>query len=149
FEDTALARAWRSAGFQGLCLDGQQVVRVRMYESLGGIWRGFLKNAYPAFRHELSFWLFLTFHALIFLLPFLAIGGLATLGRISGFAVGAALWALLGRALLAARFRYSFWSIFLHPLAECGLIAVALASRLQCRRGGVEWKGRVYRSRTP
>ncbi|MBM4156350.1 MAG: hypothetical protein FJ221_15170 [Lentisphaerae bacterium] len=59
FEDTTLARAWRAAGRSGLCVDGQDVVRVRMYDSLEAIWAGFQKNVYPAFRHEASFWLFL------------------------------------------------------------------------------------------
>ena len=70
FEDTALARAWRAAGRRGLCLDGQDVVKVRMYDSLGAIWNGFQKNVYPAFRHEISFWLFLAFHFMFFVLPF-------------------------------------------------------------------------------
>ena len=38
FEDTVLARAWRKAGQTRFCMDGQDVVRVRMYDSLSGIW---------------------------------------------------------------------------------------------------------------
>lgn len=148
FEDTALARAWRGAGRKGVCLDGQAVVRVRMYDSLGAIWKGFQKNAYPAFRHESSFWLFLAFHALIFVLPFIAAGFHAAAGRFVWPVWGAAAAGLAGRALQAARFGYPFGSVLLHPIAECGLIAVALASWIKCRAGaGIEWKGRIYRGR--
>lgn len=142
FEDTALARAWRARGEKGICLDGQDVVRVRMYDSLAGIWAGFQKNSYPAFRHEISFWLFLLFHAGLFVLPF----GLAIWSRL---ALAAAGLVVLMRLAQAVRFRYPFWPAFLHPVAELGLLAVALRSWYRCRLGGgVEWKGRSYRGRS-
>jgi glycosyltransferase involved in cell wall biosynthesis len=50
FEDTCLARVWRQSGRQGVCLDGQDLAEVRMYDSLDGIFRGFQKNFYPAFK---------------------------------------------------------------------------------------------------
>ena len=53
-----------------MCLDGQGVVGVRMYSSLAGIWSGFQKNFFPAFRRESSFWGFLLLHATMFLAPF-------------------------------------------------------------------------------
>ncbi|MBN1267990.1 MAG: glycosyltransferase [Kiritimatiellae bacterium] len=149
FEDTALARAWRAAGLRGLCLDGQDVVKVRMYNSLGAIWTGFQKNAYPAFRHETSFWLFLAFHFVFFVLPFAVAPAQAAAGVVSVPAWGAVAAVLLSRAVQARRFRYPFWSVFLHPLAECALIAVALTSWYKCHAGaGIDWKGRTYRGRT-
>src|SRR5262245_10923498 len=39
FEDTRLARLWRMRGERGLCLDGQDMVQVRMYSSFDEIWR--------------------------------------------------------------------------------------------------------------
>lgn len=149
FEDTALARAWRAAGQKGLCLDGQDVVRVRMYESLRGIWVGFLKNAYPAFRHEVSFWLFLGFHFTVFVLPFVLAPLQAAAGVFSLPGWGAVLFVLLGRAAQARRFGYPLWPVFLHPVAELALIAVALTSWLKCHASsGIEWKGRTYRGRS-
>lgn len=146
FEDTALARAWRAAGLRGLCLDGQDVVKVRMYSSLAAIWTGFQKNAYPAFRHETSFWLFLAFHFVFFVLPFAGALAQAAAGGWAPAAWGAAAAALLSRVAQARRFGYPYWSILLHPLAECALLAVALTSWSKCRSGrGITWKGRVYR----
>ncbi|MFA6240265.1 MAG: glycosyltransferase family 2 protein, partial [Candidatus Hydrogenedentales bacterium] len=40
-EDLRLARTWRARGEWGHCLDGQDVVHVRMYTNFGAIWRGF------------------------------------------------------------------------------------------------------------
>lgn len=143
FEDTALARAWRAAGESGLCLDGQYVVRVRMYDSFAGIWKGFQKNIYPAFKHDISFWLFLLFHFVVFLLPFAAVWAFT-----SPWVWGAAACVLAMRAVQALRFDYPAWSVLLHPAAEVAMIAQALTSWYKCRaHRGIEWKGRTYRGR--
>lgn len=139
FEDTRLAQEWRAHGERALCLDGQDVVHVRMYSGFREIWQGFGKNFYPAFRHGASFWLFLLLHAAVFLWPFLR-GDIVTVS----FVLGA-------RLLLALRFRQpagqKFWSVILHPLGEAVLLALALSSWWQWRSGqGVVWKGRVVRT---
>ncbi len=133
FEDTRLAQWWRENDERSLCLDGQDVVHVRMYASFPEIWRGFQKNFFPAFRHETTFWIFLAFHFAVFLAPFL-IGNWVAMGVV-----------LTLRLLLAIRFSQPWWSVLLHPLAELVLLALGLSSWWQCRSGqGVAWKGRVY-----
>jgi chlorobactene glucosyltransferase len=135
FEDTRLAQLWRRRNARGLCLDGQEIVRVRMYASFGEIWRGFQKNFFPAFRREISFWLFLALHAVVFLSPFLLLP----------VAPWAALAILLIRFALALRFRHPLVTVLLHPLAEVILIAIGLSSWRRCKSGrGVAWKGREY-----
>ena len=143
FEDVRLAQLWRARGERGLCLDGQEVVSVRMYSSPGEIWSGFQKNCFLAFRRELSFWAFLALHGVVFLAPFLA------LAWIRAWPVWLAAGSVLGmRALLALRFRYPWWSVLLHPLGEMVLIAIGLSSWWRCKSGrGVEWKGRQYYAR--
>lgn len=134
FEDTALAREWRRRGEQSLCLDGQAVVRKRMYENRGEIWKGFHKNFYPAFRRKSSFWTFLLLHAFGFLGPFVTLN------------LPAAGCVVAMRLLLALRFRHPLWSVLLHPAAEVFLVALGLSSWWRYRHGsGVEWKGRRYR----
>jgi glycosyltransferase involved in cell wall biosynthesis len=140
FEDSRLAQAWRAAGERSLCLDGQSIVRVRMYDTASGIWRGFQKNCYPAFRHDASFWAFLALHALAFVVPavllFLAPSALVVAALAGG---------VLARVLLAARFRHPFWSTWLQPVVTLALLAIGLASRWRFRgSSGVEWKGRRY-----
>ncbi|MGE0882102.1 MAG: glycosyltransferase family 2 protein [Blastocatellales bacterium] len=140
FEDTRLAQLWRERGRRGLCLDGQEVVRVRMYSSFDEIWLGFQKNFFPAFKHEATFWSFLAFHLTIFLLPFIwAIYQ-------PGFRIAlAALIVLLIRLVLCLRFRQPVWAVLLHPIAEAILIALGFSSWRRCKTGqGVAWKGREY-----
>ena len=154
FEDVRLARAWRERGQRSLCLDGSAVVGVRMYRSFGEIWRGFQKNFYPAFRRARSFWLFLALHVFVMLLPFalavIAFAAPAAWGFTRtwawGFAAAAACVVLM-RAALALRFKQPWWTVALHPLGECVLVALGLSSWWRCRSGrGVEWKGRRYRA---
>ena len=146
FEDVRLAQLWRARGETSLCLDGQDVVRVRMYNSLADIWRGFQKNFYPAFRRPASFWLFIALHLIVFLLPFV----LAPLVHAQLFSLimfVAAACVLMTRAVLAVRFKHSLWSVLLHPLGEAILIALGVSSWWRCRSGrGVVWKGRRYRA---
>jgi chlorobactene glucosyltransferase len=146
FEDVRLAQAWRAGGLKSLCLDGRSVVSVRMYRSLAGIWRGFEKNFFPAFRSARSFWAFLALHFSVFLLPFALLPFAATAaGGAWLFAAAACVYAT--RIALALRFRHPWWSAPLHPLAETVLLALGVSSWLRCKTGrGVEWKGRRYRA---
>ncbi|HEU4508106.1 MAG TPA: glycosyltransferase [Pyrinomonadaceae bacterium] len=138
FEDTRLAQVWRECAERSLCLDGQDMLRVRMYNSFGEIWRGFQKNFFPAFRGARSFWLFIALHFSVFLLPFL----LLPLAPVFIFPV---LCVLLMRLALVLRFKHPLWSVLLHPLSESVLLALGISSWLHYRRGrGVEWKGRRY-----
>ncbi|MBM32415.1 MAG: hypothetical protein CL764_06125, partial [Chloroflexi bacterium] len=69
FEDTLLARKWRASGYKSICINGMNIIQVRMYESLSEIWKGFEKNAFLAFKNPLNFFLFQILHILIFNLP--------------------------------------------------------------------------------
>lgn len=145
FEDTALARRWRELGERGLGLDGSEIVRVRMYDGLGAIWQGFQKNFYPGFRSKAVFWIFLSLHFALYLLPFLALP-FAGSGPGGGAVLGAALLVLGMRLLLAIRFGDPVWSFLLHPVAESFLLAVGIRSWWRWSHGGVDWKGRTYSS---
>jgi glycosyltransferase involved in cell wall biosynthesis len=140
FEDTRLAQLWRKRGERSLGLDGQDVVRVRMYQTFSEIWAGFQKNFYPAFQRESSFWAFWWLHAAVYWAPF----GLAL--WTGSFAYGLAAGAVLSlRLLLALRFRHPLWAVLLHPLGETLLLALGLSSWWRCKSGrGVTWKGREY-----
>lgn len=145
FEDTRLAQHWRAKGHRSLCLDGTGTVRVRMYDSLSGIWSGFRKNLFPAFRGQVGFWMFMLLHGAVFLAPF-ALAFLILDGSTAGMVfAGAATAVLAARLLLALRFGHPFWSALLHPLGEMFLLAIGIASWWRVVTGrGVEWKGRRY-----
>ena len=144
FEDTAIARMWRRNGERSLCLDGQDVVRVRMYSTLGEIWRGFMKNFYPGFRTQTMFWLFLIFHFSLFFLPFVAAP--FVVDNILGAAlITAAVSVLMDRIVLALRFHEQIRFAFLHPIAQLFVIALGIASWWNWSFGpGVRWKDRSY-----
>jgi chlorobactene glucosyltransferase len=140
FEDTELARLWRSKGERSLCLDGQAVVRVRMYTSLSEIWRGFEKNFYPAFRRETSFWIFWFYHFSVFLAPFLVLAYSSSIN-----AAIAAACVLSARLVLSLSFRHPALTVLAHPVGELILLGIGLSSWLRCKSGkGVIWKGREY-----
>lgn len=142
FEDTRIAQLWRENKFNGLCLDGQELVSLRMYNSGQEIWHGFQKNFYLAFTHSVNFWLFLCFHLVIFLLPFIYFIFAPTL-KIFLLVVGI----LAMRLLLALKFKQSLISILFHPFAEIFLLMLGISSWWRCRTGkGVNWKGRAYQT---
>lgn len=144
FEDVKLAQRWRARGERSLCLDGQDVVRVRMYHTFAEIWNGFQKNFFPAFKRESTFWMFILLHVSVFLLPFL-LAPFASLFTGGWLLWLAALCVLAMRAALALRFKHPLWSILLQPVSEVVLIALGLYSYWRCKTGrGVAWKGRSY-----
>ncbi len=145
FEDTRFAQAWRMSGRRGLCVDGQEWVRIRMYDSFLSIWRGFSKNLGPAFRRRTSLALFLVFHFVIGILPFVALGRAALAGRSLVGPTMAVAGALTMRLAQVIRFRYPWWSALLHPFAVGTMLVLAVVSRIRYESGGVEWKGRRYR----
>lgn len=142
FEDTRFAQLWRSSSRNGICLDGQDVISLRMYSGFAEIWRGFQKNFFPAFRHECNFWLFLFFHFATFLFPIVLLTNVQ-----SSRVFIACLNIFLIRLSLAIRFQHPLISVLLHPFGEILLIILGLSSWWRCKLGkGVVWKGREYQS---
>jgi hypothetical protein len=145
FEDARLAQHWRRNGERSLCVDGQALIRVRMYTELSEIWEGFEKNIYPSCGTQLRFWTWLGLRFAFFQLPlvfapFYALYGTPHAGLWLAFAS-----VILQRLLLTLYFRQALWPVLLHPLAEAGVLAVSLSSWWRMVSGrGVTWKGRTY-----
>lgn len=140
FEDTRIAQLWRADQRTGLCLDGQDIVTLRMYSSFTEIWYGFQKNFFPAFSYEYNFWLFLLVHISVFLCPFILF--VTYSNPLLAFTL---LLVLMTRTTLLIRFRQSFFSLIFHPLGELLLVILGLSSWWRCKSGkGVVWKGRAY-----
>ncbi len=138
-------RAVRRAGLRTDLYDGTESVSCRMYRGFGETWRGFAKNAYEGLG-SLGLLLFITvYHALGQVLPWIVLALAAVTVQWStgaSLAAGAILCALVGRALLAARFRQSWWNIPLHLPSILMLSAVQWRSLWLDRTGRRSWKGR-------
>ena len=146
FEDARLAQHFRRSGERALCVDGQDLIRVRMYTRFAEIWEGFEKNTYPACGTHLRFFTFMALRCMFFQLPLI----LAPLAALNG-EPQASLWAAFGsvmlqRLMLTLYFRQPVWSVVFHPLAEAGVFAVSMSSWWRMTTGqGVTWKGRTYK----
>jgi chlorobactene glucosyltransferase len=146
-EDVALGRAVAGRTGEGLRLFNCEALRFsscRMYRNFGEVWEGFTKNTWPAFegRHAM-FVFFGTMHAAAYLLPFVHV--FTHRGRPSYPLVIAELAIIvLIRLLLTVRFRTSWLSVALHPVAELLALSIGLNSWRLAGRKGVTWKGRRY-----
>jgi chlorobactene glucosyltransferase len=142
-EDVALGRLVAERTQDGLRLigrDGTRLIRCRMYTSLFEVWEGFSKNARPLFEGGSGTFLFwVIFQTSVAIVPFFV----WPFGRIPAMLLAIFL-ILLVRALTALRFKTSWLSVLLHPLAYLFCLAIALNSCRLLATAGVTWKGRVY-----
>tara|TARA_A100001037_G_C15115991_1_gene621410 strand:+ start:654 stop:1808 length:1155 start_codon:yes stop_codon:yes gene_type:complete len=145
FEDTALARSWRSDGQNSQVMDGSRLVSVRMYSSLSAVWNGFSKSYYPAFENDVSFLLFQSYLALGFILLPLIICCAVIAGFIENINLLLAALSLAPRAIVAIMFGHSLWSVLLHPVSVMAMLVLGTQSWWRYAHGsGVAWKGRQY-----
>ncbi len=151
-EDYRLAQRAKDGGYRMRLVDGRRGLEVRMYTSLREIWEGWSKNAFAGMDFSLYKILRSTVGLLLLLvLPYILLGwgllGLATGHYGLLLPVSAVLciliWARLGSAhsLLGGKAHYAL----LTPVGALAIAAVLLNSAYRYRRrGGVEWKGRLY-----
>ena len=151
-EDVALGRAVAARIGEGLRLfncDALRFSTCRMYRSLGEVWEGFTKNLWPAFEGRLPLFCFIgATQVCAYLAPcFLFLIKWNSACRPWLLAEVALIFTI--RVLLTIRYRTSWLSCLLHPLAELLGIAIALNSWRLAGRRGVLWKGRRYTTGSP
>ncbi len=150
-DDIWLARLAKRVGGRVLCGVGVDLVRLRMYRGLREIFAGFSKNLYPGFGRSIPLLLLAGAFSVVQLLvaPSILLASLSGL-QVSPTALGRA--AAATAILLACRIgtdlrlrRNPIWA-FTFPLEVVALIAMTANSAANYHlRGGVEWRGRVYR----
>jgi chlorobactene glucosyltransferase len=155
-DDRDLARVVKSCGFRLHLADGRELVRTRMYQGLGEIWRGWRKNAFLGTRGGLAFMLVqligLPMVSVVpFLLPLLAL--LPRTRRGEGIspkeARTAAVLELLPllsyRLWLNTQLRVPWRYALLHPVAGLLFEGILAQSSWRVLMGtGVDWRGRRY-----
>ena len=145
FEDTELAKKWRSNNQVSACINGLNIINVRMYTNFKDIWLGFEKNSYPAFKNDLFFFIFQIFNFLFFSFPviFMSLHLLKVYDNYLLFLSG--LLILFLRILLSVKFRHPIWSSFFHIVAETVFLLISLSSFIKYNFfGGIKWKSRKY-----
>ena len=150
-DDMALCRVVKRHGHTVVFADGFHVATCRMYRGAKEVWEGFSKNIYQG----LGAWipglvLVLALYTLAFVLPYLVLPLGVWLGQpdLWHLALLCVAMNLTLRALLAIRFDHPpLESVVLHPVAVCGLMAIAINSALWHWRGAVAWSGRTYDTR--
>ena len=152
-EDYSLARLLKRAGMRLRFVTAQDVLGVRMYSSLGEIWRGWRKNFYTV-SERYMLWkaatrivLMLTFLVLPFAV--LAYGVIVALTNplnpflISGAFMSFLLW--LGIIILDRSIDIPAGYGLLFPIAILIYIGIGIDSTVRGSLGyGFSWKGRVY-----
>lgn len=148
-EDIKFAQMVKARGHRLVYGDGSRIYRVRMYESLAGIWAGFSKNLFSAMGRSPVFlvvWSLFLYTTQIQPFLFLALA-LVTRDFSVGlfyFPLAHAVVAVGIRIGIALRFRHRahLWTL---PLGWAIVIAMAHNSAFLALSGrGHTWKGRTY-----
>jgi len=150
-EDVALARLVKRSGCKIFFRYAPDAVRTRMYRSFAQLREGWTKNLALLFPRALSL-------ALLRMAEFLLIVGnlsAAIWAKLSGrpsIALQTALLTIILSGWFAMRIRKAHFSVGSSLVATLGLPVFSYLlqkSALLNAKGGIVWKGRVYRSSTP
>jgi chlorobactene glucosyltransferase len=145
FEDTELAKKWRLKDEMSVCINGVNIIRVRMYDSFKNIWLGFEKNSYPAFKNNFYFFIFHIFNFIFFSLPiiFIPLHILKINENIYLFLSGLLIQLL--RLGFSLKFKHPLWSSIFHLFSEIIFLLISLSSFIKYNfLGGIKWKSRKY-----
>ena len=145
FEDTTLAKLWRSNNEKTLLINGKNIVSTRMYNNTNEIWNGFSKNFYPAFNNDLKFFLFIAFFLFSFVIFPILIILLSSIKIISIFLIFITIVPLILRLIIDIKFSNTLFSAIFYPIPIIFMFLLGLNSRNQFLKNGVEWKGRKYK----
>jgi len=151
-EDIVMGKRIKRFGLKQLMLDGGEMVYCRMYNSLKGVWRGFSKSLFAAFKFKLPPLVFVivTVDAL-FLAPFLFLTWVIINGNFIGIniflLITQVLLIFIIKALMSHRFKYSYLDVLIHPISMFHINMIAIYSIFLHVKGiGVIWKGRRYQT---
>jgi chlorobactene glucosyltransferase len=147
-EDLELARRFKSDGrYRTALVNGNGLVRVRMYHSFGELWQGFVKNFWVGARDQ-GVLAALGITLLACVAPITPIAIVVALVMQSETAAAALALAMLSAIIGASPGmrrlglgRSSSWCL---PIGITLVVAVFLTSIVAHARGGVTWRGRRY-----
>jgi chlorobactene glucosyltransferase len=147
-EDLELARRFKADGrFRTALVNGNGLVRVRMYQSFHELWQGFVKNFWVGARGQ---GLFAAIGILLLacvapLTPLALVVALVAHAQTAAAALLLAmLCAIVGASPGMRRLGLGSSSSWCLPIGITLVVAIFLTSIVQHARGGVIWRGRRY-----
>ena len=145
FEDTRLARIFRQRGEKNYCINGSNIISVKMYDSFKSIWAGFKKNYYPSFSKDSSFFLFQTIFITSYFLAPIIYSVSYFLNYKQNLSIILFCLNFVPIILIKFKFKYNFLSIFTHPFGILVMIILGISSFTSMKFGkGLDWKERKY-----
>lgn len=156
-EDLTLARKLKGAGFRLSYLKGIELQRLRMYTSLGEIWKGWGKNFHTAVGGKLPLAvvgaaaLFVMFVLPWILTPVALLSWVSGSGTAWPFLSGAAVLAaaIAWRRMMEARYGSRNGLAWLQPIGFTIVAAILVNSTYRASTGRmVDWKGRSEKLET-
>lgn len=154
-EDVALAKLMRNRGYRTFVVNGKNIFRVRMYNSLKDLMDGWSKTAFGAMGYNLTLMALAVFGLFwAAAQPFVT----AAYGYWSE-SPNASVWLSLGlfqmlgviwrRVLDHRENSFPFWTILLHPLAIAVVLYIQTRAVWQYYFSAYNWKGRDYKKPKP
>lgn len=133
----ALARLFRTRGFDTEVVDGTPLATCRMYESFGVAWGGFIKNAREGMATPIGLPIWTVLLAGAHLWPWALLPSpLAVLTILLMFAL---------RAAVTIRTGEPWWTVPLHPLTVLVALAIQWTALVRSMLGlKAGWRGRAY-----
>ncbi len=148
-EDVVLARCVKRDGSKLLVADAKLLFSIRMYHSLGEIWRGWRKNIFIAMRRSVVRTLYYISAVLGFTVtPYLVLFYNLWTGAGPGWAglsTAGLLMVLITAVALCDELKLERRTVFLFPLGAVMFSLIMLNSMFRgLVLGETEWRGRVY-----
>jgi len=145
FEDTRLARIFRQKGEKNYCINGSNIISVKMYDSFNSIWNGFKKNYYPSFSKDSSFFLFQTIFITSYFISPIIYAVSFFMDYKQNLSIILFCLNFVPIILIKIKFNYNFLSIFTHPFGILIMFVLGMNSFKSMKFGkGVDWKERKY-----
>jgi chlorobactene glucosyltransferase len=154
-DDRYMAVAIKAAGGRMLFINGQDLVKVRMYTGLGDIWQGFRKNAFVGSRAPFvtvpffvvtALWLgVFPFVQLAYALLSWSFSGGKSSKRLLGFSLFQVGLSVVGRRRFDRQLGVPAVYAWTLPLSTLIFMGILIDSMVRSLTGqGVSWKGRNY-----
>jgi len=148
-EDIHLGKRTKRAGFRIWVADAKRLFSIRMYHSLGEIWRGWRKNVFLAFGRSVFWTMYFSAALLAFVLTPYGVAALnlaAGAGNVSlWISLAAAFLVLISSQHLCDELELSRGYAFLFPLGALVTVGILINSMVHILgTGHSEWRGRKY-----